>query len=183
MHTYASNTHVTPLLKILATDLVQQLFITEIFYNLQVKDHCSEYKVLLWAFGTLPVGVVMYAWVLEHDKGHTFGPLCCCMVARKASTMRSSANIMPSLWIQQWWHAILRKWSTSVRIMYKLSVVVVSLSVFGGNFVLAKVSLGLISVRCTELRGVCFSEVRNVLVNWGQVTCPLHSESAFWRVC
>ena len=43
---------------------------------------------------------------------------------------------------------------------------VVSLSVFGGNFVLAKVRLGLISVRCSELRGVRFSEVRNVLVLW-----------------
>ena len=55
----------------------------------------------------------------------------------------------------------------------------VLLSVFGGNFVLAKVSLGLISVRCTELRGVRFSEVQNVLVrfygkiNRGQVICPL----------
>jgi len=36
---------------------------------------------------------------------------------------------------------------------------VVSLSIFRGNFVLAKVSPGLISVRCMELRGVCFSEV------------------------
>ena len=34
-----------------------------------------------------------------------------------------------------------------------------SLSVFGGNFVLAKVSRGLIKVRCLELRDVCFSEV------------------------
>ena len=41
---------------------------------------------------------------------------------------------------------------------------VASLSVFGGNFVLAKVRRGLISVRCSELRGVHFSEVRNVLV-------------------
>ena len=40
------------------------------------------------------------------------------------------------------------------------------LSVFGGNFVLAKVRWGLISVRCSELRGVRFSEVRNVLVLW-----------------
>ena len=48
----------------------------------------------------------------------------------------------------------------------KLLVDVVSLSVFGGNFVLAKVRLGLISVRCSELRGVRFSEVRNVLVLW-----------------
>ena len=37
--------------------------------------------------------------------------------------------------------------------MYKTIVVdVVSVSVFGGNFVLAKVILGLISVHCTELR-------------------------------
>ena len=31
---------------------------------------------------------------------------------------------------------------------------VVSLSVFGGNFVLAKVRLGHISVRCSEVRNV-----------------------------
>ena len=43
---------------------------------------------------------------------------------------------------------------------------VASLSVFGDNFVLAKVRQGLISVRCSELRGVRFSEVRNVLVLW-----------------
>ena len=48
----------------------------------------------------------------------------------------------------------------------KLLVGVVLLSVFGGKFVLAKVSLGLISFCCTELRGVCFLEVRNVLVLW-----------------
>ena len=41
-----------------------------------------------------------------------------------------------------------------------------SLSVFGSNFVLAKVRRGLISVHCSELRGVRFSEVRNVLVLW-----------------
>ena len=40
-----------------------------------------------------------------------------------------------------------------------------SLSVFRGDFVLAKVCRGLISVHCLELRGV-FSEVRNVLVLW-----------------
>ena len=53
----------------------------------------------------------------------------------------------------------------------------VSLSAFGGNFVLAKVRLGLISVRCSELRGVHFSEVRNVFygkINRGQVICPLY---------
>jgi len=43
---------------------------------------------------------------------------------------------------------------------------IASLSIFGGNFVLAKVHRGLISVRCSELRGVCFSEARNVLVLW-----------------
>ena len=41
---------------------------------------------------------------------------------------------------------------------------VTSLSVFGGNFILAKVRWGLICVRCLELRGVHFSEVRNVLL-------------------
>ena len=54
------------------------------------------------------------------------------------------------------------KRSTST--VYKLSVGVVSLSVFAGIFVLGKVRLGPISVHCTELRGVCFSEVENVLV-------------------
>ena len=38
-----------------------------------------------------------------------------------------------------------------------------SLSVFRGDFVLAKVRRGLISVHCLELRGV-FSVVRNVMV-------------------
>ena len=41
---------------------------------------------------------------------------------------------------------------------------VTSLSIFRGNFILAKVRL--VSVRCSELRGVHFSEVRNVLVLW-----------------
>ena len=43
---------------------------------------------------------------------------------------------------------------------------IASLSVFRGNFVLAKVRRGLIGVRCSELRGVHFSEVHNVLVPW-----------------
>ena len=43
--------------------------------------------------------------------------------------------------------------------MYKTIDGVVSLSVLGGNFVLVKVRLGLIGVRCSELRGVRFSEV------------------------
>ena len=46
---------------------------------------------------------------------------------------------------------------------------------FRGNFVFTKVSIGLISVCCTELRGVCFSEVENV--NQGQVICPLYRGS------
>ena len=41
---------------------------------------------------------------------------------------------------------------------------VTSLSIFRGNFVLAKVRRGLISVRYSELRGVRFLEVQNVLV-------------------
>ena len=45
-------------------------------------------------------------------------------------------------------------------------VVVASLSVFRGNFVLAKVYWGLISVHYSELRGVRFSQVVNVLVLW-----------------
>ena len=36
---------------------------------------------------------------------------------------------------------------------------VASLCIFGGNFVLAKVRQALISVCCSELRGVHFSEV------------------------
>ena len=76
--------------------------------------------------------------------------------------MSNSANIMPSLESSDSG----AQYYESVRIMYKLLVGVVSLSLFGGNFVLAKVSVGLISVRCTELRGVRFSEVDNVLVLW-----------------
>ena len=50
-----------------------------------------------------------------------------------------------------------------------------SLSVFGGNFVLAKVCQGLVSVCCSELRGVCFSEVRFYgKINRGQVSRPLY---------
>ena len=49
---------------------------------------------------------------------------------------------------------------------HQYCVGVASLSFFGGNFVLAKVRQDLISVRCSELRGVRFSAVRNVLVLW-----------------
>ena len=89
----------------------------------------------------------MCAQAVEHD-GRIFGPLRCCPMARKASTISSSANIMPGL-----------ESSDGGAQSYKIRR---SLSVFGGNFVLAKIRLGLISVRYSELRGVRFSEVRNV---------------------
>ena len=41
--------------------------------------------------------------------GRNYRPLCCYTMAREASTISSSANIMPGLWIQWWWHTILRK--------------------------------------------------------------------------
>ena len=57
-----------------------------------------------------------------------------------------------------------------------------SLSVLGGNFVLAKVHWGLISVCCSELRGVRFSEVRNVLViNLGKVSRLLYRGCLLFR--
>ena len=55
---------------------------------------------------------------------------------------------------------------------------VVSLSVFGGNFVLAKVRVGLISVLCTELRGGTSRRLKNVLVLWKNQS----EASAFRRV-
>ena len=76
-----------------------------------------------------------------------FGPLCYFMLTRKASTM-SNGGVKKVVDKRQHF------------------VGVASLFVFGGNFVLAKVHRGLISVRCLELRGVRFSEVRNVLVLW-----------------
>ena len=36
---------------------------------------------------------------------------------------------------------------------------VASLSIFGGNFALAKACQGVVIVRCLELRGVRFSEI------------------------
>ena len=72
--------------------------------------------------------------------------------------MSNSANIVLGLWFQQRWHY------ESGRQASPHYVGVTSLSVFRGNFVLAKVRRGLISVHCSELRGVHFSEVRNVLV-------------------
>ena len=86
---------------------------------------------------------------------------------RKAGTMSNSANIVLSLWIQWRWHyESSRQWPHYVGIF--------SMFIFGGNFLLAKVCRGLISVRCLELRGVCFSEVRNVLVK---------SIRGKWAVC
>ena len=58
----------------------------------------------------------------------------------------------------------------------KVMVGVVSLSVFGGNFVLAKVHLGLISVCSSELRGVCFSEVQNVFLEGSLLKFLLYTE-------
>ena len=77
----------------------------------------------------------VFSGLLNKMRSHF--PLRCCTMVRKASTKSNSANIMPGL---------------------KNLVGVVSLSVFRGNFVFAKVSLELISVRCMELRGLCFSE-------------------------
>ena len=53
---------------------------------------------------------------------------------------------------------------------------VTTLSIFGGNFVLAKVRRGLISVRCLELRGEVSASRRCPLLGGsrgGQVSCPL----------
>ena len=80
----------------------------------------------VWAFGVPLVGMVMCAQAVEDDE---VGPLRCCMLARKTSTMSNSTNMMPSLWIQQ---------ASALRT--KLLVGVVSLSIFRGNFVLAKVT-------------------------------------------
>ena len=78
-----------------------------------------------------------------------FSDLSFALLTRKASTMRSSASTVVNLWVQQWWR------NESGRQASALS----SLSVFGGNFVWTKVHWGLISVRCSELRGIRFSEV------------------------
>ena len=58
----------------------------------------------------------------------------------------------------------MNKRSTSIRIVYKLSVGLVSLSVFRCIFALAKVNLEPISARCMELKSVCSLVVENVLV-------------------
>ena len=51
---------------------------------------------------------------------------------------------------------------------------VASLSVFRGNFILAKVHWGPNSVSYSELGSVYFLEAQNVLVLWGQVSHPLY---------
>ena len=66
-------------------------------------------------------------------------------------------------------------------------VSVASLSVFGGNFVLAKVCRGLTSVCCLELKSVCFSEVQNILVLWvnqlgASEPSAVQRLSTYWRV-
>ena len=56
----------------------------------------------------------------------------------------------------------------------------VSLSAFGSIFVLAAVTLGLISVHCTEQRSICFTKLENVIygkIDQGQVICLLYKGS------
>ena len=70
---------------------------------------------------------------------------------------------MPGLWIQRWWRTILRKPSITV--------------------LLAKIRLGHISVHCSELRSVRFSEVRNIYgkINRGKVICLLYRGCPLFR--
>ena len=56
----------------------------------------------------------------------------------------------------------------------------VSLSAFGSIFVLAAVTLGLISVHCTEQRSVHFTKLESVIygkIDQGQVICLLYKGS------
>ena len=64
----------------------------------------------------------------------------------------------------------------------KLLMGVVSLSIFRGNFVLAKVRLGLISVHCLELRGICFSDGSMVKSIGANDLSTVQELSAFQRV-
>ena len=101
-------------------------------------------------------------------------------MVRKASTISSIYNAR-SL------NPVIVAHNLTKAVDMKILVGVVLLSVSGDNFVLAKVCLGLISVCCSEMRGVHFSEVRNVLfygkINEGQVIyqlyggCPLFGGS------
>ena len=76
--------------------------------------------------------------------GHIFGPLRCFMLTRKASMMSNSAESMQ----QQCLHTK----AVNKRPHY---AGVTSLSIFGVNFVLAKVGWGLISVHCSERIEMC----------------------------
>ena len=97
--------------------------------------------------------MVICAQAVDEQDEVAFSDLRCCTMARNASTMSNSYGGAQSYESGQQEFALCTK----------LFVGVVSLSVFGGNFALAKVRLGLISLRCTELRGVRSSEVWNVL--------------------
>ena len=74
-----------------------------------------------------------------------FGPLYSFMLTRKANTMSNSANIVLGLWIQRRWC-----YESGQQASTLCGLGVASLSIFGGNFVLAKVHRGLISV-CWEV--------------------------------
>ena len=93
----------------------------------------------LWAFRILPLGVVMCTRAVEHD----------------GSVFESSGDST------QFYESRRQAFPLCT----KLFVGVVLLSSFGGNFVLAKAPLGLVSVHCLELRGLHFWEVRNVLIH------------------
>ena len=65
-----------------------------VFHHLQVQQKRPPLGAPLRAFGILPGrGGIMCAraWAVEHTFEH------CCAMARKASTISNSANIMPSL--------------------------------------------------------------------------------------
>ena len=84
-----------------------------------------------------------------------FGPLRCFTLMGMASTMSNSANIIISFSVFESSNDGVTK-AVDKRPHY---VGVASLSFFRGK---AKVHRGLISVRCSELRGVRLSEVHNV---------------------
>lgn len=77
----------------------------------------------------------MCAWVVEHNEV-VFTDL-----PERPARWVTDANIMPSFWIYQQWHTVLRNHSASICIMYKLLVGVVSLSVFESTFVLVKLAM------------------------------------------
>ena len=85
-----------------------------------------------------------------------FGPVRCFTLTRKASTVLIQCSVIEST----------DGGVTKAVDKRQYCVGVALLSIFRGNFVLAKVRCGLISVRRSELRGVRFSVVQNVLVIW-----------------